>query len=113
MYEINFHTKISDAWFTGLSIVFSSFSGFRSIWEYEIKFKAKGLGRKSTNFFAYENFFLYSTKNQLISLSAFWREKQGCFLGYFFVWVPIFDPTLLQYFIEIPHIIFLPVFNIS
>ena len=34
------------------------------------------------------------------------REKQGCFFGYFFVWVPIFDPTLVQYFIQIPHIIF-------
>ena len=30
------------------------------------------------------------------------REKQGCFFGYFFVWVPIFDPTLVQYFIQIP-----------
>ena len=28
------------------------------------------------------------------------------FFGYFFVWVPIFDPTLVQYFIQIPHIIF-------
>ena len=60
MYEINFHTKISSAWFTGLSIVFSSFSGFWSIWEYEIKFHTKGFGQKSTKFFAYENFFLYS-----------------------------------------------------
>ena len=34
------------------------------------------------------------------------KEKQGCFLCYFFVWVPIFDPTLVQYFIQIPHIIF-------
>ena len=34
------------------------------------------------------------------------REKQGCVFGYFFVWVPIFDPTLVQYFIQIPHIIF-------
>ena len=34
------------------------------------------------------------------------REKQGRFFGYFFVWVPIFDPTLVQYFIQIPHIIF-------
>ena len=29
------------------------------------------------------------------------------FFGYFFIWVPIFDPTLVQYFIQIPHIIFL------
>ena len=28
------------------------------------------------------------------------------FFGYFLVWVPIFDPTLVQYFIQIPHIIF-------
>ena len=34
------------------------------------------------------------------------REKQGCFFRNFFVWVPIFDPTLVQYFIQIPHIIF-------
>ena len=34
------------------------------------------------------------------------REKQGCFFGEFFVWVPIFDPTLVQYFIQIPHLIF-------
>ena len=60
MYEINFHTKISSAWFTGLLIVFSSFSGLGSILEYEIKFHTKGFGRKSTKFFAYENFFLYS-----------------------------------------------------
>ena len=61
MYELNFHTKISSAWFTGLSIVFSSFSGFWSIWADEIKFHTKGFGRKSTKFFAYENFFLYSS----------------------------------------------------
>ena len=30
------------------------------------------------------------------------REKQGCFFGYFFVWVPSFDPTLVQNFIQIP-----------
>ena len=47
-----------------------------------------------------------ATKHQFISLLAVWREKQGCFFGYFFVWVPIFDPTLVQYFIQIPHIIF-------
>ena len=28
------------------------------------------------------------------------------FFRLFFVWVPIFDPTLVQYFIQIPHIIF-------
>ena len=41
------------------------------------------------------------------------REKQGCFFGYFFVWVPIFDPTLVQYFIEnTPHNFLLPVISI-
>ena len=39
------------------------------------------------------------------------REKQGCFFSYFFVWVPIFDPTLVQYFIQIPHIIFVPLYQ--
>ena len=76
MYEINFHTKISSAWFTGLSIVFSSFSGFWSVWEYEIKFHTKGFGRKSTKNFAYENFFLYSSceptqKKEKSKLSTF------------------------------------------
>ena len=41
---------------------------------------------------------------------SLWKRKtriwQGCFLGYFCVWVTIFDPTLVQYFIQIPHIIF-------
>ena len=62
MYEINFHTKISSAWFAGLSIVFLVFSVFWSIWEYEIKFHTKGFGRESTKFFAYENFFFYSMR---------------------------------------------------
>ena len=49
-------------------------------------------------------------KKQLLSILSlrFYPEKkkQGCFFGYFFVWVPIFDPTLVQYFIQIPNIIF-------
>ena len=56
MYEINFHTKISSAWFAGHSIVFSSFSVFWSTWEYEIKFYTKGFGRKSTKFFRLRKF---------------------------------------------------------
>ena len=47
-------------------------------------------------------------KHQFIALLAVWREKQGCIFGNFFVWVPIFDPTLVQYFIQIPHIVFCP-----
>ena len=47
-----------------------------------------------------------ATKHQFIACLAFWREKQGCLFGYFFIRVPIFDPTLVQYFIQIPHIIF-------
>ena len=54
-----------------------------------------------------------ATEHQFRALSAFWREKQGYFLGYFFVWVPIFDPTLLQHFIQIPHTIFLLVIRIE
>ena len=34
----------------------------RSSWKYEIKFRTNGLVRKSTKFFAYENFFFYSTQ---------------------------------------------------
>ena len=62
MYEISFHTKFSSTWFAGHSIVSCSFYLFLSIWEYENKFHTKGLGWKSTKFFAYENFFLYSTQ---------------------------------------------------
>ena len=40
-----------------------------------------------------------ASKHQLIVDSAFWREEHGCFFGYFFfVWEPIFDPTVEQYF---------------
>ena len=42
-----------------------------------------------------------ATKHQFIALLAVWREKQRCFFGDFFVWVPFFDPTLVQYFIQI------------
>ena len=48
-----------------------------------------------------------ATKHQFIALLG--REeksKDHGFFGYFFLWVPIFDPTLVQYFIQIPHIIF-------
>ena len=44
--------------------------------------------------------------HQLITHSAFWREKQGCFFGSIFVRVQIFDPTLVQYFIQTHHIFF-------
>ena len=46
-----------------------------------------------------------ATKHQFIALLAR-EEKNNDVFGLFFVWVPIFDPTLVQYFIQIPHIIF-------
>ena len=47
-----------------------------------------------------------TTKHQFIALLAREEKNKDVFFGYFFVWVPIFDPTLVQYFIQIPHIIF-------
>ena len=41
-----------------------------------------------------------------IALLAREEKNKDVFFGNFFVWVPIFDPTLMQYFIQIPHIIF-------
>ena len=60
-HEINIHTKFSSTWFAGLSIVSSCFYSFWSFREYEIKFHTTGFEGKSMNFFAYENFFFYST----------------------------------------------------
>ena len=46
-----------------------------------------------------------ATKHPFIALLAK-EEKTRMFFGYFFVWVPIFDPTLMQYFIQLRHIMF-------
>ena len=46
-----------------------------------------------------------ATKHQFIALLTR-EEKNKDVSRQFFVWVPIFDPTLVQYFIQIPHIIF-------
>ena len=45
-------------------------------------------------------------KHHFIALLAREEKNNDVFFGYFFVWVPIFDPTLVQYFIQIPHIMF-------
>ena len=50
MYEINFHTKISSAWFTGLSIVFSSFSSFGQFESTKLSSIRKVLDGKVRNF---------------------------------------------------------------
>ena len=46
MYEISFHTKISSAWFTGLSIVFSSFPVFGQFESTKLSSIRKGLDGK-------------------------------------------------------------------
>ena len=53
MYENNFHTKFSSTWFADLSIVLSSFYFFWSISQNEMKFRTKGFGRKSTEFYSF------------------------------------------------------------
>ena len=50
MYEINFHTKISSAWFTGLSIVFSSFPVFGHFESTKLSSIQKVLDGKVRNF---------------------------------------------------------------
>ena len=50
MYETNFHTKISSAWFTGLSIVFSSFPGFGQFESTKLSSIRKVLDGKVRNF---------------------------------------------------------------
>ena len=50
MYESNFHTKISSAWFTGLSIVFSSFPVFGQFEITKLSFTRKVLDGKVRNF---------------------------------------------------------------
>ena len=47
-----------------------------------------------------------ATKHQVIALLAREEKNKDVFSAIFFVWVPIFDPTLVQYFIQIPHISF-------
>ena len=68
-YEINFRTKFSSNWFTGLSIVTSCFYFFWSLWGYDIKFHTKDFEQRSTKYFAYENFFFsVITKSCMYSL---------------------------------------------
>ena len=50
MYKINFHTNISSAWFTGLSIVFSSFPVFGQFESAKLSSIRKVLDRKVRNF---------------------------------------------------------------
>ena len=47
-----------------------------------------------------------ATQHPFIALLARGRENKGCFSAIFFFSVPIFDPTPVQYFIQIPHKIF-------
>ena len=76
--QINFHTKFSSTWFPALSIVSSSFHFLSSIWEYEIKFHTKGFLAKSTKFFAYENFFFYSTFNIVTIICGYYILRFFC-----------------------------------
>ena len=65
-----------------------------------------------SGWFHFVHFDLTKTRAILVETSSLtksvlvlsWCWGRG--IGYFFVWVPIFDPTLVQYFIQIPGIIF-------
>ena len=53
-----------------------------------------------------------AAKLPFIALLAGEEKNKDVFSAIFFVWVPIFDPTLVQYFIQIPHNFLLPVISI-
>ena len=59
-YQINFHAKFSSNRPVGHSNVSSSLHCFSPFRKNEIKFQTKGFARKSTKFFANENFSFYS-----------------------------------------------------
>ena len=65
MYEINFHTKISSAWFTGLSIVFSSFPVFCQFESTKLSSIRKVLDGKVRNF----------SPTKISSFTVFWHGE--------------------------------------
>ena len=62
MYEIYFIPNFLPPCLQAFRSSLLVFPWFWSISEYEIKFHTKRFGRKRTKFFAYENFFFYSTQ---------------------------------------------------